>query len=536
MKIKLIYAPSLEKPHRFNRLVFPPLGIAQLKAFLSKHDFHVELDDLNIKILHQQRMNRDKPSLNKVHIQEMTKYIRGDYSTDELEEAISEDLKKTNYKGYDVIGISSIEPFQEVPALVIAKKIKEETNTPIVLGGIMSNEPTIVQEHSFLDYVIYSTGETPLLLLVEHIEKGKPPLKVPQIIFRQKKKIIVNPYVHPPLSIKDIPPPDFKGLPLELYSHNPFGLMTTTRFYLFNSNILKPNNRFNLLVLPYFFIKGCTHKCTICRDHYDTVEAKTPETVSEELKSLSLKYRTKHFIFYNQHINISSKYLNDLCDCIIKKDLEIRWAESAVPDMILTKATLKKMRKAGCVRLNLGIESGSQRILDVIEKRTYVKDIEKVLRWTNEAGIWTYVDFITGMPYESDEEFAETIDFIKRNAKYIDDYQCAIFVPRPPSSFNYHQEKYGIRLLGNNKFNPRATNELPYEEVRGLAWEQKKERNEAMRRTIYQILQEHTSLVVFAPLPTLFYLYDNLHSKENVRNWLRKKSAEHLTYGIEYTR
>jgi radical SAM superfamily enzyme YgiQ (UPF0313 family) len=536
MKIKLIYAPSLEQPHRFNRLVFPPLGIAQLKAFLSKHDFHAEIDDFNIKILHQQRMSKEEPFWSQSNIKEMMDYTKNDHSNEKIEESMTKILKTTEYKGYDIIGISSIEPYQEIPALVIAKKIKEETGIPIVLGGIMSQDPTIIQEHNFLDYVIYGEGETPLLGLVEHIEKGKSPFGVRQLIFNENREIIVNPPAFLQPSIKDVPAPDFEGLPLELYSYNPFGLITRAYSYLFNSNILNPDRKFNLLVLPYRFIKGCTHKCTICIDEYQTTEAKTSDVVSEELQNLSLKYKTKYFIFYNQHINISAKYLNDLCDCFINKNLDIRWAESAVPDSILTKAMLEKMRKAGCIRLNLGVESGSQRILNLIEKRTYAEEMENVLKWTDDAGIWTYVDFITGMPYESKEEFAQTIAFIKRNASHIDDYQCATFVARPPSSFNAHPEKYGIRLLENMEFNPRATGEYPYDEITGLVWEEKKKKNETMRETVYKTLEKHGPLDVFVPLPTLFYLYDSFPTKKHIRNWLRRNYKKYLEFGTKSMR
>ena len=175
-------------------------------------------------------------------------------------------------------------------------------------------------------------------------------------------------------------------------------------------------------------------------------------------------------------------------------------------------------------------------MLDLIEKRTSVPEIEKALKWAHEAGIWSYVNFITGMPYEADADFEETLAFIRRNGGFIDDYQCGIFQPRPPSSFFYHPERFGNRLLEQVKYASRGTDDIAYEEVDGLGWEEKRQRNEMMRKAVYQALQEHTPLDVFVPVQTLFHLYGSLGDKEQVRKWLKDNYRQALSRGIESTR
>jgi radical SAM superfamily enzyme YgiQ (UPF0313 family) len=529
MKIKLIYAPSLENPHRFNRFVFPPLGVAQLKSFMDKKGYNVTIDDLNIKLLHE-NMRKGEEQIDLSPLNDHTKvykYLRDYYYDEKIEKISDYFINLSNFNNCDVIGISRIEPYQEIPTLLIAKKIKQTKDIPIVVGGLMSKDPSMINDFNFVDYLIYHYGELPLLKLINYIEEedGKKN-EIPQLIFRENNKVCINKYASPsphgPIHIKDLPAPNFEGLPVELYSKNPFGIIThSTNMYKVDRDPIN-NTPFQMLVLPHMFIKGCTRKCTFCRDSYEKIQLKPVELVSDEIKNLSKKFNCKSYFFMHQHINVSTSYVNQLCDKFIEDDLNIQWVDSAIPDFTLNKKLLDKMSEAGCRRLNFGVESGSQKILDLINKRTNVEEMEKVLKNSHESNIWNYSGFIVGMPYENDEDINKTINFIRKNSEFIDDYQYSIFSPRPPSSFYFHPEKFGIKLRNPSQIPSRTADEglFPFDEIDGLSWELKKKNNKIRAQKISKAIKENIEQKVFVPISTLFHLYNELENKKEIRNWL----------------
>jgi hypothetical protein len=83
----------------------------------------------------------------------------------------------------------------------------------------------------------------------------------------------------------------------------------------------------------------------------------------------------------------------------------------------MTSGLLDKLRRSGCVCLAYGIESGSQRVLDLMKKGFRIKDAQEVIRDTSDAGIAVVANFMFGFPGETDEDFEETLNFIFENKK-----------------------------------------------------------------------------------------------------------------------
>lgn len=193
--------------------------------------------------------------------------------------------------------------------------------------------------------------------------------------------------------LKALPAPDFEGLPLDRY--------------------LAPR-----LVLPYDPTRGCYWgKCTFC--HYGLAEVGTASyrerdvTVAvEHLRALSERHGTRHF--YRSQDSVAPKTILKLSQAIIDAGLEIRWATDLKPEKVMTQERAETLRKAGAVACALGVESGSKRVLELIDKGAPPKVVADVIDHLAGAGIAAEAMCFTDFPTETHEEALQTFDFLER--------------------------------------------------------------------------------------------------------------------------
>ncbi|MCX5713907.1 MAG: radical SAM protein, partial [Candidatus Omnitrophica bacterium] len=135
---------------------------------------------------------------------------------------------------------------------------------------------------------------------------------------------------------------------------------------------------------------------------------------------LSRHKGVRHFDFTDSLVNADIKELSLFADLITREGLRITWAGQALIRPYMTPEVLKKLKKSGCICLAYGMESGSQKVLDLMRKGFKVEDAQRVIRDTHEAGIDTVANFMFGFPGEQEEDFKQTLEFVSRNRGYID--------------------------------------------------------------------------------------------------------------------
>ncbi|WP_326522669.1 radical SAM protein [Clostridium butanoliproducens] len=171
-----------------------------------------------------------------------------------------------------------------------------------------------------------------------------------------------------------------------------------------------------------------------------------PDEVIKDVIALKEKYNTNYFYFLNNAFNFSPKFVDSFCKKIIDINLEIHWSDCGRFNN-LTYERLELMKKAGCVKLTFGFESGSLKIIELIDKRINLDHAERVLKWCYELGIWVDIEVIVGLPQEYDEDFNATCEFINKNKKYINYFWINEFFVVPNSLIGRYPEKYGIELI-----------------------------------------------------------------------------------------
>jgi MoaA/NifB/PqqE/SkfB family radical SAM enzyme len=167
-----------------------------------------------------------------------------------------------------------------------------------------------------------------------------------------------------------------------------------------------------------------------------------------------IKYHIKqnpdieHIEFLDLLFNGNMQTLTEFCELMIREPLKenLRWHANVVIRPQMTKDALQKMRKSGCFHLTYGIESGSQRVLDLMRKRYKIEDADNVLKYTHEAGIQVTCNFMFGFPGETEKDFQQTLEFLRRNKNYVDvAYPSRTFCTIEPYSYlEKHLEEFSI--------------------------------------------------------------------------------------------
>jgi radical SAM superfamily enzyme YgiQ (UPF0313 family) len=322
-------------------------------------------------------------------------------------------------------------------SLELAKRIKEKDSSRIVvLGGqLCFPEHTAIGliNNEAVDVVVMGEGEGAFLELIEKIQRYKNIDFCPGLVYKQNGDII-NCGLRPPImNLDSLPYPDFSDFPLYSYG-NPHQL-------------------------PIFSSRGCPYQCVFCSTKLFWIKYRSMsgERIFQEIIYQLKKYRDVYFFSFNDHvINADTKNLSRFCDLILEAKSrredgvdwdKFGWRGPAVIREEMDNELIKKMKEAGCIELEYGMESGSSKVRRLMKKPPYdISIVERVIRDTHNAGIAARVNFMFGFPEETEEDFQETLDFLKRNREFFAQvHPSETFCCVDPGTYLFnHPERFGI--------------------------------------------------------------------------------------------
>lgn len=168
---------------------------------------------------------------------------------------------------------------------------------------------------------------------------------------------------------------------------------------------------------PYSLIqtaRGCPYPCSFCVKSYGSkLTIQSPERVVDEIQNLVSNYGIKSLRIIDDTFTVNKRRVIEICKELVKRNFNLQWCCLSRTDN-LTDEMLYWMKKAGCTRIYFGLESGSQRILDLYEKRINVEEAIESLLLVRSHGIETTGFFMSGYPEETDIDFKQTIAFAKK--------------------------------------------------------------------------------------------------------------------------
>ena len=175
------------------------------------------------------------------------------------------------------------------------------------------------------------------------------------------------------------------------------------------------------------FTHGCPFQCNYCvRTYGEKVVRKKVSNVLEELQTIH-KMGVPYFRILDDTFNLNRKWVIDICKGMVDLKLNFKWSALSRVDT-LDEEVLGYMRKAGCKRIFVGIESGSQRILDFYRKGYKVEEIVEYVQMIRKAGMVSVGFFMVGAPSEKWKDVKKSIDMQKRcKLDYVSVSQLSIY-------------------------------------------------------------------------------------------------------------
>ncbi len=178
--------------------------------------------------------------------------------------------------------------------------------------------------------------------------------------------------------------------------------------------------------------RGCPHRCTYClwpRTLYGSrFRARSAEDVVAEVEQLTRDYHIDEIYFDDDSLALNRARILRICRLINQKGIKVKWIPQCRVDS-MDEEVLRAMKEAGCHYIRFGVESGSQKILDIMKKGTTLAKIRRAFDLCRKVGIKTQAFFLFGIPGETPRTIRETIKFAKKLRP--DSAQFAVVIPHP---------------------------------------------------------------------------------------------------------
>lgn len=352
----------LIKPDSNSHVAFPPLGLLYLAGALIKKNKNLEIRILDFH-------------LNKFDEEKFRRTLL--------------EFKPT------IVGITAFS-FEITNAFTYCDIIKDVDKKIItIIGGChVSCSPDHVLSNKNVDYGMKGESEVSFPIFVSAVTKGElNSLAIPGLVYRDIR--LDNVVVNKPKYLSDLDDIEPAWNLIDIHAY--------PKLYL---NKKHPS-------APIITSRGCPYNCKFCSASEISGlkwRYRSPENILKEIKSLYHNYGVREVMIWDDNFTLDRSRVDKFCNALLKEKLNIIWScPNGVRINSLDLNLLKLMKKAGCYSLCIGIESGSQKILDDMGKNLKINMIKKIVPLIKKAGIRAQGFFIIGYPSETKEDIEKTI-------------------------------------------------------------------------------------------------------------------------------
>ena len=294
---------------------------------------------------------------------------------------------------------------QFAKASAVAEEIKERLDIPIIAGGLHPTfAPLSVLESGAFDYLCLGEGEEAVCELLTHLESGRgiPAAGISNIWLKGS----MRPEIRPPAAVDDLP---FMARDLLEENHGVVHIST---------------------------MRGCPFPCAYCAGGAigrlyggrAYIRRRSVDGVLEELRQLWRNAPVNYVIFLDDTFTLDRNWLKEFCRTY-GQEFGTGFSINARADTV-NPEILSMLKKAGCMHVIYGVESGSRRVREDILNRPGDSGLFiDAVRWTKEAGMLATTNYMIGIPGETAKDIEETLVLNEKLAP--DDFGCFVFYPYP---------------------------------------------------------------------------------------------------------
>jgi len=374
----------INPPYPFSENPVMPMGLLMIGAVLEHNGHEVQVLDLLVSR----------------------------YSTEKIKGKIEE------YQP-DIIGTTSVTLNYPVASDILkyCKTVNKDIITVIGGSHVTFTPVETLTEAPWIDIVVRGEGEQIILDIVS----GKKLSEIDGIAYRDKKdgikltkerRLIEN--------LDELPLPARHLFPL-------------SRYHALDTSCTVITSR------------GCPFSCIFCvgsKMGGRRMRYRNPKLVLDEIEQ-GLALGFKEVDIEDDLLTVNHKHLFAICDGMMERGLKFNWRAFSRVDTV-NMEVLRKMKQAGCTGLLYGVESGNQEILDRIKKKITLDKVKEAAKMANAVGIDVQATFILGLPGETRETLAQTLEFAQGLDVF---YGVHVLSPFPGTEVREKAEEYGIEIL-----------------------------------------------------------------------------------------
>ena len=367
------------------------------------------------------------------------------YNIDDLRPSYDDALDYIKEKKPDILGISAIVStayeFTKKLSLDIKKHLP---NTLIILGGNMGASAEILLKKTGTDIVVIGEGEKAFLNCVRRSELTHTATEFSDIkglVLLDENGDLVNTGYETPMPVEEIWDVDFRDLEkstdINKVFHKAFDEHGPVADWITNDPRSMEPHRRDKTIGHLACVKGCVARCTFCHRWDKGIKHISIQRIMKELDHHIKHYNVGFVMIFAETFGNDKRWLKEFCEEIKKRDV-LWWsgglranAAAATPEWI------EIMKDSGCACLTYGNETGSEKMLNIMEKKVSIEDNYNSMKWTIGAGVYTGIQLVIGMPGETDETIDETIEYCK--------YVTTLSPEKDP---NYMSSNYAQALPG----------------------------------------------------------------------------------------
>lgn len=325
-----------------------------------------------------------------------------------VDPAWEEHLRQALVKKPICVGLSTMTGTQIFFALNAAKIIREVTNgqVPLIWGGAHPTSlPEQTAQNEYVDIVCVGEGDIAFLEIVQALANHQPLSGVAGIVFKENGQIGRTP-ARPLLDVETLLPVPWEILDVEKYIHRDFYLKGTNR-----SMDIGQTSR------------GCPYNCGFCSSatlRQRKWRAMSVEKSLDRILSPIKRFNLDSIWIRDDEFYIDRRRVEGICQGMIASGQKIKWYTSGTRVDVFNRSTdadLALIKKSGAGTLKFGAESGSNRILDLMQKGIHWEDTVKANLRAKRAGITPAFALMIGFPTETFDDINQTIDLFVRLKK-----------------------------------------------------------------------------------------------------------------------